>query len=66
MEPLSNLLMEDTQIQKLVKELESGRDQQLLTGLTPSARAVFTNMLYNTRQGAILIVTPNLYCMLKN
>ncbi|MGB3101468.1 MAG: transcription-repair coupling factor, partial [Psychrobacillus psychrotolerans] len=60
MEPLSNLLMEDTQIQKLVKELESGRDQQLLTGLTPSARAVFTNMLYNTRQGAILIVTPNL------
>lgn len=60
MEPLSNLLIGDTQIQKLVKELESGRDQQLITGLTSSARAVFTNMLYRTREKAILIVTPNL------
>ena len=60
MEPLSNLLIEDIQIQKLVKELESGRDQQLITGLTSSARAVFTKMLHNTRQGAIMIVTPNL------
>ncbi|MFJ7828464.1 transcription-repair coupling factor [Psychrobacillus sp. NPDC096623] len=60
MEPLNNLLIEDIQIQKLVKELESGKDQQLITGLTSSARAVFTNMLYKNRQGAILIVTPNL------
>ena len=60
MELLSNLLIEDTHIQKLVKELESGNDQQLITGLTSSARAVFTEMLYKDRQKAILIVTPNL------
>ena len=60
MEPLSNVLSEDAHIQKLVKELENDRDQQLITGLTSSARAVFTNMLYKNRQGAILIVTPNL------
>ncbi|GGA48538.1 transcription-repair coupling factor [Psychrobacillus lasiicapitis] len=60
MELLSNLLIEDTHIQKLVKELESGNDQQLITGLTSSARAVFTEMLYKERQKAILIVTPNL------
>ncbi|MFJ7974058.1 transcription-repair coupling factor [Psychrobacillus sp. NPDC096389] len=60
MELLSNLLIEDTHIEKLVKELESGNDQQLITGLTSSARAVFTEMLYKARQKAILIVTPNL------
>ena len=60
MELLSNLLIEDTHIQKLVGELESGNDQQLITGLTSSARAVFTEMLYKARQKAILIVTPNL------
>ncbi|TQR04608.1 transcription-repair coupling factor [Psychrobacillus soli] len=60
MELLSNLLIEDTHIQKLVKELENGNDQQLITGLTSSARAVFIEMLYKARQKAILIVTPNL------
>ncbi|MFJ8066760.1 transcription-repair coupling factor [Psychrobacillus sp. NPDC096426] len=60
MELLSNLLIEDTHIKKLVKELESGNDKQLITGLTSSARAVFTEMLYKARQKAILIVTPNL------
>ena len=60
MRRLSNLLIEDTHIQKLVKELESGKDQQLLTGLSGSARAVFINMLYNVRQKAMLIVAPNL------
>ena len=43
-----------------MKELESGKDQQLLTGLSGSARAVFINMLYNVRQKAMLIVAPNL------
>ncbi len=60
MKLLSNLLIEDTHIEKLVKELESGKDQQLLTGLSGSARAVFINMLYNVRQKAMLIVAPNL------
>lgn len=60
MELLSNLLIEDAHIEKLVKELENGNDQQLITGLTSSARAVFTEMLYKTRQKAIIIVTPNL------
>ncbi|MEK4484042.1 transcription-repair coupling factor [Psychrobacillus sp. FSL H8-0484] len=60
MELLSNLLIEDTHIQKLVKELESGKDQQLITGLSGSARAVFTKLLYNSLEKSILIVTPNL------
>ncbi|MFB5089543.1 transcription-repair coupling factor [Psychrobacillus sp. PGGUH221] len=60
MELLSNILREDSHIQKLLKELESGQDQQLITGLSGSARAVFSKMLYSTRKKAILIVTPNL------
>ena len=51
---LSNLLIEDIQIQKLVKELENGKDQQLITGLTSSARAVFTKMLYKHQTGSYI------------
>ena len=60
MELLNNLIIEDTQIQNLLKELESGKDQQLVTGLSGSARAVFTKMLYKSLNKAVLIVTPNL------
>ena len=60
MELLSNLLIEDTQMQKLVKDLESGTDQTLVTGLSGSARAVFTKMLHKALEKPILIVTPNL------
>ncbi|WP_391206172.1 transcription-repair coupling factor [Psychrobacillus sp. L4] len=60
MELLSNLLMDDTHMQKLVKELERGQDQQLITGLSGSARAVFIKMLYSARRKAVLIITPNL------
>ncbi|QFF97395.1 transcription-repair coupling factor [Psychrobacillus glaciei] len=60
MELLSNLLMDDTHMQKLVKELERGQDQQLITGLSGSARAVFIKMLYRARRKAVLIITPNL------
>ena len=45
MELLSNLLIEDAHIEKLVKELESGNDQQLITGLTSSARASYRNAI---------------------
>ncbi|WP_391118843.1 transcription-repair coupling factor [Psychrobacillus sp. L3] len=60
MELLSNLLMDDTHMQKLVKELERGQDQQLITGLSGSARALFIKMLYSARRKAVLIITPNL------
>lgn len=60
MELLSNVLIEDKQIQKLVKDLENGIDQALVTGLSGSARAVFTKMLHKELDRPIMIVTPNL------
>ena len=60
MELLSNVLIEDKQMQKLVKDLENGIDQTLITGLSGSARAVFTKMLHKELDKPILIVTPNL------
>lgn len=60
MELLSNVLIEDKQIQKLVKDIENGIDQTLITGLSGSARAVFTKMLHKELDRPILIVTPNL------
>ncbi len=60
MELLSKLLIEDIQLQNLVKDLEKGNDQQLVTGLSGSARAVFTKLLHGSLKKSVLIVTPNL------
>ncbi len=60
MELLNNLLIEDKQIQNLVTDLEKGQDQQLITGLSGSARAVFSKLLHGSLKKSVLVVTPNL------
>lgn len=47
MKILRQLLMQDPHVQRLLEEIKSGQDAQLITGLSGSARPAFLDTIYD-------------------
>ncbi|MDN4608853.1 transcription-repair coupling factor [Sporosarcina highlanderae] len=60
MDALIDLFLEDKEITKVIDELKSGKDRQLLSGLSNGAKAVFFKAAHLSTARPILIVTPNM------
>lgn len=60
MEALIDLILQEKEVSKLVRELETGKDRQLIAGLSGGARSVFFKGLQQSLTSPILIVSPNL------
>ena len=60
MEALIDLFLQENEIDKLLKELETGKDRQLIAGLSGGAKSVFFKALQQSIEQPILIVSPNL------
>lgn len=48
-------------MQKLIKELKKGHDEQLITGLSGGSKPVFLSALQQSLENPMLIVSPNLF-----
>ncbi|EPD49381.1 transcription-repair coupling factor [Paenisporosarcina sp. HGH0030] len=60
MEPLHQLFTKDHHIKTLLTDLQTGVDQQLVTGLTGGARPLFIHSMAKETERPILVVSPNL------
>ncbi|WP_227397267.1 transcription-repair coupling factor [Jeotgalibacillus aurantiacus] len=60
MKTLVNGLINDTQIKAVIDDLAAGRQEQLLSGLSGSARSTFMAAVYQQHQRPLMVVTPNL------
>ena len=60
MEALVDLFLQENEVSELVKELKSGKDRQLIAGLSGGAKPVFFKALQQSIEQPILIVSPNL------
>ncbi|KXH86854.1 transcription-repair coupling factor [Sporosarcina sp. HYO08] len=60
MEVLVDLFLQEKEIGKLAKELKTGQDRQLVTGLSGGAKPIFYKALFQLVEQPILIVSPNL------
>ncbi|HEX5564650.1 MAG TPA: DEAD/DEAH box helicase, partial [Sporosarcina sp.] len=60
MDALIDLFLQDKEITKVVEELKTGQDRQLLAGLSGGAKAVFFKTVQQSAQKPILIITPNM------
>lgn len=60
MEALIDLFLQEKEIGKLAKELKTGRDRQLVAGLSGGAKPIFYKALFQLVERPILIVSPNL------
>lgn len=61
LESLVSNYIEKTEIQRLVKAIESGHDEQLIAGLSGGAKPLFFKAFQQSIEKPILIVSPNLY-----
>ncbi|MBM7580653.1 transcription-repair coupling factor [Jeotgalibacillus terrae] len=60
MKTLVNGLIEDQQIRSVIEDLDLERGEQLLSGLSGSARSTFMAAVYEQHKRPLMIVTPNL------
>ncbi|GEN84986.1 transcription-repair-coupling factor [Sporosarcina luteola] len=60
MDALIDLFLQDKEIHKVIDELKSGQDRQLLAGLSGGAKAVFFKTISQSSDQPILIITPNM------
>lgn len=60
METLRRLLMSDAQLGELVKNINSGQEGQLITGLSGSARSVFIDTIFEETASSIYVIAPNM------
>lgn len=60
MDALINFYEKQNETVNLVKDLESGNDGQLITGLSGGAKPVFFKSFYQSLEKPMLIVSPNL------
>lgn len=60
MDALIDLFLQDKEIHKVIDELKSGQDRQLLAGLSGGAKAVFFKTVSQSSDQPILIITPNM------
>lgn len=61
LEDLVQHFLEKTELEALVQEVLAGEDEQLLSGLSGSAKSVFLQAFQQTAQKPLLVVSPNLY-----
>lgn len=66
MKILRQLLMQDPHVQRLLEDIKSGQEAQLITGLSGSARPAFLDTIYDYIQKPIYIISPNLLQAQKN
>ena len=60
MDALIDLFLQDKEITKVIEELKTGQDRQLLAGLSGGAKAVFFKTVQQSAEKPILIITPNM------
>lgn len=60
MDALIDLFLQDKEITKVVEELKTGQDRQLLAGLSGGAKAVLFKTVHQSAEKPILIITPNM------
>ncbi|MFJ8264241.1 transcription-repair coupling factor [Rummeliibacillus sp. NPDC094406] len=60
MEILRQLLSQDTHVKRLLDDIKSGQEEQLITGLSGSARPAFLDAVYAYINKPIYIISPNL------
>lgn len=60
MDALINLFLQEKEIHKVIKDLQTGQDRQLLAGLTGGAKAVFFKAAYESTDKPILLITANM------
>ncbi|HWI49997.1 MAG TPA: transcription-repair coupling factor [Rummeliibacillus sp.] len=60
MEILRQLLSQDTHVKRLLEDIKSGQEEQLITGLSGSARPAFLDAVYAYINKPIYIISPNL------
>ena len=60
MEALIDLFLQEKEIGELVKELEAGKDRQLIAGLSGGAKSILFKVLQQSSDQPILIISPNL------
>ncbi|MCJ7843036.1 transcription-repair coupling factor [Lederbergia sp. NSJ-179] len=60
MEALSNLILQQTEIQSILSGIDEKLEEQLVSGLSGSARSVFIAATANKTEKSIIVVTHNL------
>ena len=60
MNALIDLFLQDKEITKVIEELKTGQDRQLLAGLSGGAKAIFFKTVQQSAEKPILIITPNM------
>lgn len=60
MDPILRSFSNDQNLQRLIEELNTGDDQQLVSGLSGSARALYFEAISRGTNKPMMIVTPNL------
>ncbi|WP_153723260.1 transcription-repair coupling factor [Sporosarcina cascadiensis] len=60
MEVLDQLFLEEKEIQGLLSDLQTGQDQQLVTGLSGGSKAIFFKVIQQSLKRPVLIVSPNM------
>ena len=60
MEALIDYYLQDNEIGKLIKDLETGNDRQLITGLSGGAKPLFFKAVQQVIEKPVLIISPNL------
>lgn len=61
LEDLIQNFLQKTELETLVQEVLAGEDEQLLSGLSGSAKSVFLQAFQQTAEKPLLVVSPNLY-----
>ncbi|MDV6378972.1 transcription-repair coupling factor [Sporosarcina sp. GW1-11] len=57
---IEHLFLEEKEIQSLLKDLEAGQDQQLITGLSGGSKAIFFKVIQQSLTRPVLVVSPNM------
>lgn len=60
MEALKQLFLEEKEIRTLLDDLQAGSDRQLITGLSGSSKSIFFEVIEQSLQRPVLIVSPNM------
>ncbi|AXI00729.1 transcription-repair coupling factor [Sporosarcina sp. PTS2304] len=57
---IEQLFLEEKEIQDLLKGLEAGQDQQLITGLSGGSKSIFFKIIQQSLTRPVLIISPNM------
>ena len=60
MEALIDYYLQDNEIGKLIQDLETGSDRQLVAGLSGGAKPLFFKAVQQAIEKPVLIISPNL------